>query len=121
MAPGLPSSTANVARVETSASGLITSETARKRVIIFAGVISAQAYPRKRLSKNRTWGLSGRYFATDSYDGPFEAIEVPTSSVELCGNLGDAARSGGVVYRRFEDLDAVFESDTCDKIGRAHV
>jgi len=30
--------------------------------------------------------------------------------------LGDAARSGGVVYRRFEDLDAVFETDTCDNL-----
>ena len=36
--------------------------------------------------------------------------------MELCGNLGDAARSGGVVYRRFEDLDAVFESDTCNNL-----
>ena len=39
-----------------------------------------------------------------------------TATWELCGNLGDAARSGGVVYRRFEDLDAVFKSDTCDNL-----
>jgi hypothetical protein len=37
---------------------------------------------------------------------------------ELCRNLGDEARSGGVVCRRFEDLDAVFESDTCDNLGQ---
>src|SRR4029453_16534330 len=37
---------------------------------------------------------------------------------ELCGNLGDEARSGGVVCRRFEDLDAVDESDTCDNLGQ---
>ncbi len=33
-------------------------------------------------------------------------------------NLGDEAQSGGVVFRRFEDLDAVFESDTCDNLGQ---
>jgi hypothetical protein len=37
---------------------------------------------------------------------------------ELCRNLGDEARSGGVVCRRFEDFDAVFESDTCDNLGQ---
>ena len=37
---------------------------------------------------------------------------------ELCRNFGDEARSGGVVCRRFEDLDAVFESDTCDNLGQ---
>ena len=37
---------------------------------------------------------------------------------ELCRNLGDEARSGGVVCRRFEYLDAVFESDTCDNLGQ---
>jgi hypothetical protein len=46
-----------------------------------------------------------------------QAGQSPTAVArELCGNLGDAARSGGVVYRRFEDLDAVFESDTCDNL-----
>jgi hypothetical protein len=35
---------------------------------------------------------------------------------ELCGNLGDEAQSGDVVCRRFEDLDAVFESDTYDNL-----
>ena len=43
-------------------------------------------------------------------------VEGCDDRVELCGNLGDAARSGGVVYRRFEDLDAVFESDTCNNL-----
>jgi hypothetical protein len=37
---------------------------------------------------------------------------------ELCRNFGDEARSSGVVCRRFEDLDAVFESDTCDNLGQ---
>ena len=37
---------------------------------------------------------------------------------ELCRNLGDEARSGGMVCRRFEDFDAVFESDTCDNLGQ---
>jgi|SRR5450755_2790405 hypothetical protein len=37
---------------------------------------------------------------------------------ELCRNFGDEARSGGVVCRRFEDLEAVFESDTCDNLGQ---
>jgi hypothetical protein len=37
---------------------------------------------------------------------------------ELRRNFSDEARSGGVVCRRFEDLDAVFESDTCDNLGQ---
>ena len=39
-------------------------------------------------------------------------------SLELCGNLGDAARSGGVGFRHFEDLDAVFESDARENFFR---
>jgi hypothetical protein len=30
--------------------------------------------------------------------------------------ISDAARSGGVVFRHFEDLNAVFEFDTCDNL-----
>jgi hypothetical protein len=44
------------------------------------------------------------------------ALGRPRATDELCRNLGDEARSGGVVCRHFEDLDAVFESDTCDKL-----
>jgi hypothetical protein len=45
-------------------------------------------------------------------------VHPPGHAQELCGNLGDEARSGGVVCRRFEDLDAVDESDTCDNLGQ---
>ncbi len=44
------------------------------------------------------------------------ASSVAVSREELCRNLGDEARSGGVVCRHFEDLDAIFESDTCDNL-----
>src|SRR5664280_739369 len=60
-------------------------------------------------------------YAVMSFGGLFglgdNHYQIPWSLLkELCGNLGDAARSGGVVYRRFEDLDAVFESDTCNNL-----
>ena len=35
---------------------------------------------------------------------------------ELCGILEVTRRSGGVVCRHLDDLDAVFESDTCDDL-----
>ena len=46
------------------------------------------------------------------------SMQLMAMRVELCRNLGDEARSGGVVCRRFEYLDAVFESDTCDNLGQ---
>ena len=63
-----------------------------------------------------------------SFGPNVEIIEAPVDDIwmrdiaptfalsELCRNLGDEARSGGVVCRHFEDLDAVFESDTCDNL-----
>jgi hypothetical protein len=45
-------------------------------------------------------------------------MKVLLAGSELCRNLGDEARSGGVVCRRFEDFDAVFESGTCDNLGQ---
>ena len=45
-------------------------------------------------------------------DKPFKITKAQVYE-ELCRILGDG-RSGGVVCRRFDDLDAVSESDTSD-------
>jgi hypothetical protein len=57
------------------------------------------------------WGIRSVRFA-HSENGFVPRLAL----TELCRNLGDEARSGGVVCRHFDDLDAVFESDTCDNL-----
>ena len=39
-------------------------------------------------------------------------------NAELCRNLGDGVRSGGVVDRHLDDLDTVLESDSFDELGQ---
>ena len=37
---------------------------------------------------------------------------------EICRNLGDGVRTGGVVDRHLDDLDTVLESDSFDEFGQ---
>lgn len=76
-------------------------------------IIVGTARERNAIGENPTLLTASRAI---SHLKNFLVVEAPVKPEELCGNLGDAARSGGVVYRRFEDLDAVFESDTCDNL-----
>ena len=51
----------------------------------------------------------------DEHRAELEAMHSPE---ELCRRLGDGVRSGGVVSRHFDDLDAVLEFDALDDFGQ---
>jgi hypothetical protein len=46
---------------------------------------------------------------TSLLDNLQQLLEPATMGEELCGSLGDEVRSGGVMSRHFDDLDAVLK------------